>query len=61
MKQIFLKAFTVFLIAGLMTSCTQNDQEMDELLIEAETQNCCGEGEIDPPPPPPPPPGGTGG
>ncbi|MFY0631190.1 MAG: hypothetical protein JXR05_12470 [Flavobacteriaceae bacterium] len=63
MKQIFLKAFTVFLIMGMMASCTQNDEDIDELLmITEETEACCGTGEFDPPPPPPPPPGGgTGG
>ncbi|MDT7832038.1 hypothetical protein RQM59_06580 [Flavobacteriaceae bacterium S356] len=53
MKKIFLKVFTAFLIMGMMASCTQND-DLDELLIETETQGCCGEGPIDPPPPPPP-------
>ena len=51
MKRIFLKALTGFLIMGSLASCTQND-DIDELLLETETQACCGMGE-DPPPPPP--------
>lgn len=59
MKKILLKVFTAFLIMGMMSSCTQND-DIDELLTKTETQGCCGEGETDPPPPPPPPTGGGG-
>lgn len=44
-----------------LVACTQND-EIDELLLETETQGCCGEGgQLPPPPPPPPPPGGGSG
>ena len=58
MKRIFLKALTGFLIMGSLASCTQND-DIEELLLETETQACC-TGEFDPPPPPPPPPGDDG-
>lgn len=62
MKNFLLKAFTVFLIMGMMASCTQNNEDIDELLIGTEeTEACCGTGELDPPPPPPPPGGGSGG
>jgi len=54
MKRIFLKALTGILIIGALASCSQND-DIDELLLETETQACCGTGEILPPPPPPPP------
>ena len=43
---------------GSLASCTQND-DIEELLLETETQACC-TGEFDPPPPPPPPPGDDG-
>ena len=51
-----------FLFLSTLAACTQDD-EIDELFIETETEACCSqEGEIEPPPPPPPPPsGGSGG
>ena len=54
MKKIFITAITGILITASLSSCTQEDILMDELLEE--TTACCGEGPIDPPPPPPPPP-----
>ena len=61
MKKTFLVIVTVFLSLAL-SSCTENEILPEEMLIDVETQGCCGEGEIDPPPPPPPPPeGGSGG
>jgi len=64
MKKIVSIFLMGFLFSGVLVSCTQND-ELDELLIYNETQQCCGGegGELDPPPPPPPPLGdeGTGG
>ena len=40
------------LFSGALVSCTQND-DVEEFLLETETQSCCGEGGQLPPPPPP--------
>ena len=56
MKKTFLMVFTVSLIS--FASCTDNEILPEEMLIDIETQACCGEGDNPPPPPPPPPPGG---
>ena len=60
MKKRFLVIVTVFLSLAF-SSCTENEILPEEMLIEVETQGCCGTGELDPPPPPPPPPGGGSG
>lgn len=61
MKKILSVLLMGILFLGTLASCTQDDG-IEELFIETETQGCCGEGgELDPPPPPPPPGGGLGG
>jgi hypothetical protein len=54
MKKVGAFFLMGILFLSTLVSCTQED-DLDELFINVETQQCCEGGELDPPPPPPPP------